>query len=236
MATSPAGARAPIGFAHRGARDERRENTLDAFERALELGATGLESDAWLTADGVVVLDHDGVAGPFWRRRPLSVLPRASLPGHIPSLEELYGRCGSAFELSLDVKDPAALGAIIDTAQGAGAAGRLWLCGADWRQPTASTRSASGAHLVESTSLAKMREGLAGHAARLAQVGVSAINLHRNQWNRDRVGEVHSSGLAAFGWDAQSRADIDTLLDCGVDGLYSDHVDRMMTAIRRRRP
>ncbi len=53
----------PIGFAHRGARSERPENTLEAFRRALELGATGLESDAWITADGEVVLDHDGVPG-----------------------------------------------------------------------------------------------------------------------------------------------------------------------------
>ena len=51
----------PIGFAHRGARAHAPENTLEAFALALRLGATGLESDAWLTADGEVVLDHDGV-------------------------------------------------------------------------------------------------------------------------------------------------------------------------------
>jgi len=37
------------------------ENTLGAFTLALRLGANGLESDAWTTADGHVVLDHDGV-------------------------------------------------------------------------------------------------------------------------------------------------------------------------------
>ncbi|MGA1075335.1 MAG: glycerophosphodiester phosphodiesterase, partial [Ilumatobacteraceae bacterium] len=50
----------PIMFAHRGARAHAPENTIEAFQLALRLGATGLESDAWLTADGVVVLDHDG--------------------------------------------------------------------------------------------------------------------------------------------------------------------------------
>ena len=49
-------------FAHRGASANAPENTIAAFELALGLGATGLESDVWLTADGVAVLDHDGFA------------------------------------------------------------------------------------------------------------------------------------------------------------------------------
>ena len=53
----------PIGFAHRGARAHAPENTIEAFTLALRLGATGLESDVWSTADGEAVLDHDGVIG-----------------------------------------------------------------------------------------------------------------------------------------------------------------------------
>ena len=53
-----------ITFAHRGAQKEAPENTLPAFRRALELGATGLETDVWLSADGEVVCTHDAtVAG-----------------------------------------------------------------------------------------------------------------------------------------------------------------------------
>ncbi|MCB1039054.1 MAG: glycerophosphodiester phosphodiesterase, partial [Acidimicrobiales bacterium] len=59
----------PLGFAHRGARAHARENTLEAFSLALRLGATALESDVWLTADGIPVLDHDGVVGGRLRRR-----------------------------------------------------------------------------------------------------------------------------------------------------------------------
>ena len=51
----------PIGFAHRGAKAHAPENTIAAFQLALRLGATGLESDVWLTAEGIPVLDHDGV-------------------------------------------------------------------------------------------------------------------------------------------------------------------------------
>ena len=62
----------PIAFAHRGARAHAPENTLGAFTLALRLGATGLESDVWLTADGEAVLDHDGLAGGRLRRRRIA--------------------------------------------------------------------------------------------------------------------------------------------------------------------
>ena len=64
----------PIAFAHRGARAHARENTLEAFALGLRLGATGLESDVWLTADGVPVLDHDGVVQLGRRKRPIGTL------------------------------------------------------------------------------------------------------------------------------------------------------------------
>ena len=49
----------PILYAHRGASLELPENTLEAFQLALELGADALETDAHLTRDGHVVLSHD---------------------------------------------------------------------------------------------------------------------------------------------------------------------------------
>jgi len=49
----------PIVFGHRGASGEAPENTLVAFERALEAGATILETDVHVTRDGEVVIAHD---------------------------------------------------------------------------------------------------------------------------------------------------------------------------------
>src|SRR5262245_63960260 len=94
----------PVGFAHRGARAHAPENTLEAFSLARRLGATGLESDVWLTADGVAVLDHDGLARVRHRRRKISDVNRTELPGYLPSLADLYAECGTTYELSLDVK------------------------------------------------------------------------------------------------------------------------------------
>ena len=49
---------------HRGARGLRPENTLPAMEAALDAGATTLETDCGVTADGVAVLCHDPVLDP----------------------------------------------------------------------------------------------------------------------------------------------------------------------------
>jgi glycerophosphoryl diester phosphodiesterase len=49
----------PVIFAHRGASAHAPENTLAAFELALEQGADAIELDAKLTADGQVVVIHD---------------------------------------------------------------------------------------------------------------------------------------------------------------------------------
>lgn len=49
----------PIVYAHRGASKELPENTLEAFARALEIGADAIETDAHMTRDGRIVLSHD---------------------------------------------------------------------------------------------------------------------------------------------------------------------------------
>nr|WP_053372438.1 glycerophosphodiester phosphodiesterase [Paenibacillus sp. FJAT-27812] len=48
-----------INFAHRGASGYCPENTLGAFKKALELGATGIETDVHLTRDGRIAVIHD---------------------------------------------------------------------------------------------------------------------------------------------------------------------------------
>jgi glycerophosphoryl diester phosphodiesterase len=49
---------------HRGARGLLPENTLPAFEKAIELGVTTLELDVGVTKDGVVVISHDRALNP----------------------------------------------------------------------------------------------------------------------------------------------------------------------------
>jgi len=49
----------PLIFGHRGAAGHYVENTLHGFQRALEMGADGFESDIYMSRDGVPFLFHD---------------------------------------------------------------------------------------------------------------------------------------------------------------------------------
>jgi len=233
MPRLPSLRRPPIAFAHRGARAHAPENTLDAFGLALRLGATGLESDVWSTADGIAVLDHDGVVRRGARRRPIAEVARADLPPHIPTLEELYALCGDRVEVSLDVKDARAAATVVAVARACGGSApeRLWLCHpsldvvAGWRSLGDDIR------LVDSTRLRAITEGVERRAARLRNVGVDALNLHHTDWNGGLIALVHRFERHAFAWDAQLPRIIAELYDAGIDALYGDHVDRLVEAV-----
>lgn len=95
-------------LAHRGDARRAPENSMAAFEAALDTGADGCETDVRLAADGALVLVHD-------RRVPdgreVAALTREELSvalGHeVPTVEEVLERWPEAF-WNLEVKDPAA--------------------------------------------------------------------------------------------------------------------------------
>lgn len=231
--------RPPIGFAHRGARAHSPENTLEAFRLALKLGATGLESDVWLTADGVAVLDHDGTVrrsrhSGMGRRRRFADVLRADLPPHIPTLAELYEACGVDVPVSLDVKDPAAAPVVLAVAREAGAPlDRLWLCHPDWELVATWRALSDDVRLVDSTRMRRIKEGPERRAATLADVGIDAVNLHHSDWSGGMATLFHRFERYCFGWDAQHERVLDGLLRMGIDAVYSDHVDRMVDALAR---
>lgn len=234
----PATVKPPYAFAHRGARALAPENTLEAFTLALRLGATGLESDVWLTADGEAVLDHDGIVGGRLRRRAIGTLERNDLPSHIPTLDDLYATCGTDMQVSLDVKDPEAFDRVIAVARAAGgnALANLWLCHPRWEQVAEWRGRDDAVRLVDSTRLDRIKEGPERRAADLAAAGVDALNMHHLDWTGGLTTLCHRFGVLAFGWDAQSPRVLSELIDAGIDGVYSDHVDRMVDAVTAAYP
>lgn len=207
---------------------------MEAFEVAVRLGATGLESDVWITADGVAVLDHDGVVGQRLRKRPIATVERVDLPDHIPALEDLLRWDGLEHHLSLDLKDEAAGLVVVDLARRwcPDSLDRLWICHPDVAVLTGLRAVDDRIRLVHSTRLERLGTGPERHAADLAAAGVDAINLHHTEWNGGLVALVHRFGRIAFGWDMQFEHVLRPALRMGLDGVFSDHVDVMMDAVR----
>lgn len=219
----------PIAFAHRGARAHAPENTLHAFQLARRLGANGLETDAWVTSDGRVVLDHDGVVRRFARKVPLSKVPREALPHWIPDLDELLESIEGPIHLSIDVKDVAAGPLIISRATRWGfPPDRLWLCYDRLNDALEAAEARLGANIVDSSRLANIAEGVERRSALLAEKGVAALNMRSTDWTGGLVTLVHRFGVLAFGWDMQQEHEIRSGLRMGLDALYSDHVDRLV--------
>lgn len=112
----------PLIIAHRGGALESTENTIDAFQRALRLGADGIETDLRLTRDGVVVVYHDEYFGRVeglperQRTRLISDLTYSEISAQplipvgddsgnrrVPTLNDLLGDVGSGL-LNIELK------------------------------------------------------------------------------------------------------------------------------------
>jgi glycerophosphoryl diester phosphodiesterase len=223
----------PVAFAHRGARAHAQENTLDAFILALRLGATGIETDVWLTADDVPVLDHDGTVRRRRRKVALRRVPAADLPAHLASLSELLALLGPQTHLSIDLKEPDAGPIVVDTVRRLQPSllPRLWLCHADWRVVAGLRDLDPEIKLVDSTRLARLKEGPERRAATLREHGVDAINLHHTDWTGGLTTLFHRFERLALAWDLQHERVLRDVLRMGVDGIYSDWVDRMTDAV-----
>jgi len=229
----------PISFAHRGARAHAPENTLEAFALGLKLGASGLESDVWLSADGIAVLDHDGVVKQGLRKRPIGEFRRDELPAHIPTLAELLETCGTDYHLSLDLKDPESATVIVATVEAVDPLmlERVWLCEASLNRVLelrAMLDQPNGrpVRLLQTTRLERIKGTPERRAEYLKRHGIDGINLHRTDWNGGLVALFHRFELMAFSWDLQHEHDLRSSLRMGVDAVYSDHVDVMTDAVK----
>ncbi len=76
-----------------------------------------------------------------------------------------------------------------------------------------------------------MRQGPERRAAQLAEAGIDAVNLHYTDWTGGLTALFHRFGRYTFGWDAQHERIIRDLVRMGIDGVFSDHVDRLVDAM-----
>jgi glycerophosphoryl diester phosphodiesterase len=94
-------------IAHRGANREAPENTIPAFERALDIGVHGIELDVHVTRDNVPVVHHDAVlpdGGRIDRMDSADLERRTDAPRLSEVLDLVNGRC----RLYVEIKTPTA--------------------------------------------------------------------------------------------------------------------------------
>lgn len=280
---------------HRGARGLAPENTLAAFERALAIGVTTLETDVHLSADGVPVLHHDPRlnpdhtrdAGGAWIAPPgplLKDLSLAQLQAHdvgrakpgsatagsfpqqqprdgerIPTLAQLFAlvkqRGATQVRFNLEVKmhpqrpeDRPPWEQIVDAllaeVKAAGMEGRVTIQGFDWRAlqrvhakapglPTACLSSQTQRFDTLSNGLwtAGLTLAAQGSAPKLVKAaGCTIWSPNHADLSEALVREAQSLGLQVLPWTVNEPADIERLIGWGVDGLISDHPERVRAA------
>ena len=135
-------------------------------------GATGLETDVWLTADGVPVLDHDGVVRRRGRQRPIAAVTEVGAAGPHPDAERAPAALRSRTSTSsIDICDPAAGPLIIARSRPSAPTllPRLWLCRPDVPSLVALRPLDPQVKLVNSTRLDRMKEGPERRAATLRE-------------------------------------------------------------------
>ncbi len=89
----------PAIYAHRGVSQNARENTIQAFELALEMGVDGIELDIWKSRDGHLIVHHD----PDVNGIPIRETKASELPSFVPTLPEALDVC-SELRVNIEIK------------------------------------------------------------------------------------------------------------------------------------
>lgn len=217
-------------FADRGASAHAPADSLEAYRLGRKLGASGVASTAWATADGVAVLHSGPRAGSRLRRSRIGSTDVEHLPDGIVTVPVLYRELG-VVDLLLGIIDDSAFEAVVEAARAVGdeAERRLWLTSPDlerlvrWRPRT----SARLINTVRPRRLGARTEQL---AAELQQADLDGLLLHHLEWNGGRVALLHRFHLYGIGWGVEHEREIAKLLNTGIDGVSGAHTDRLAAA------
>ncbi|MET0932134.1 MAG: glycerophosphodiester phosphodiesterase family protein [Mycetocola sp.] len=239
----------PRVLAHRGLALGVPENTIAAFQAAVDVGALYLETDAHATADGVAVLVHDpeivvdGVSHPV-RNLTLSQLRQLDLGGghHVPTLAGALVTFPNAC-FNIDVKAEQATGPVVRAIVAERAVDRVLLTSFDEARRTRAIDSLPGvASSASSDRFARAFLGARLGSASLVRSALGGIRCvqipekHRNVRlvTRGVVRAFHRAGIEVHVWTVNEPDDMNRLLDLGVDGLITDRVDLALPLLAGR--
>lgn len=237
----------PIAFAHRGFAPDGAENSMAAFERAVALGYRYLETDVRVTADGVALAFHDATLDRVTDRRGRisqlrwAEVRRARIAGRepIPVLAEVLSAWPQVC-VNVDVKHEGAIGPTIDAIRRTGALERVCV-GAFSTARVIALRQLLGPQLCTSLgpreAIALRMAAAIGRAPRaaLGQCVQVPARIGRVQLLDTRfLDTAHTLGLPVHAWTVNTRAEMEWLLDLGVDGLMTDRADLLREVLIER--
>jgi glycerophosphoryl diester phosphodiesterase len=238
----------PLAFAHRGGAATGDENTVEAFERAVNLGFRYLETDVHATADGVAVAFHDATLTRLTGRpERIDALRWTDLAtvrvggaAAIPRLDEILAGW-PAIRFNIDVKADAGVEPAVDTMRRANAQNRVLLASFSDARVTR-LRALAGPEVATSLGIrAVVRLRLASLTAARIRRPATAVAAqvpvrHRRMRVVDRrfVSAAHRLGLQVHVWTVDDPAQINHLLDLGVDGIMTDRPEILRDVLKSR--
>ncbi|GAA0210407.1 glycerophosphodiester phosphodiesterase [Actinomadura nitritigenes] len=234
----------PIPFAHRGGASGRPENSMAAFQRAIDLGYRYLETDAHATADGVVVAFHDRTLDRVTDRTgaiarlPYAEVAKARIRGTepIPRLEDVLTAWPDA-RVNIDLKDAPVIGPLAEVLHRTGAWDRVCITSFSTRR-LAQMRARLPLFDAENVCMALGPRGLmalrarsyGGPTAKLVRLAATGIACAQVPYGlgpvpfvtESFIAEAHRLGLKVHAWTVNDPAAMNRLLDIGIDGIMTD--------------
>lgn len=224
----------PIPFAHRGGASEAPENTLPAFEHAVNLGFRYVETDVHVTADGVLVAFHDDRLERVTDRTgridelPWPIVSEARVDGRepIPLLEDVLGTWPD-LRVNIDPKADVSVDALVEVLRRTASIDRV-LVGSFSDERTDRVRAALGPQLCtamgpdEFVGLIRAHQGedveFRSPAAQIPTVDPKGRPLA----TPELVEVAHRHGIVVHVWTVDDADEMHRLLDLGVDGIMTD--------------
>ncbi len=215
--------------AHRGASKARRENTIEAFLAAGEMGAHMVELDVRRTADRALVVHHDPVLP---GGGAIVDLTADRLPSHVPSLDEALDAC-EGMEVNIEIKsdrkeidyDPTqwAAAAVVELLDRRGDGDRMLISSFD--MATIDAVHAAAPSLRTGFLYVATHRLPAAQIARVADAGHVAIHPHHRSVTHGLLSAARRRGISVNVWTVDDPARMRTLAAMGVDTIITNVPD-----------